>query len=165
MGLTSDPNDPRLKEGQQNETGQHSIYLTLSEEDRAKGFVRPVRDTYMHVGRLLKYHSIDRMFSESEIQGMKTAGYYNAPYVAALNVVDGEGKKVGATYVTQEELDAWQKGERFGGCGTVTTMAKAIAETYAHNPKFYGATFCVKCNQHLPVNEFVWDGTNEEVGS
>lgn len=46
-------------------------------------------------------------------------------------------------------------------CGTVTTMAQAIAETYARDPKFYGATYCVYCKQHLPVGEkgeFVWDG-------
>lgn len=48
MSLTSDRNDPRLKEGQKNETGQHDIYLVLSDEERAKGFVRPVRRTYVH---------------------------------------------------------------------------------------------------------------------
>jgi len=52
MSLTTDPKDPRLKEGQKNETGQHEIYLVLSEEERAKGFVRPLRNTYVHKGRL-----------------------------------------------------------------------------------------------------------------
>lgn len=55
--------------------------------------------------------------------------------------------------------------KHFGGCGTRTMMGKALSETYARNPKFYGATFCVGCNKHLPVNEFVWDGTPDEVGS
>lgn len=41
-------------------------------------------------------------------------------------------------------------------CGSITTMAKEIAETYAANPKFYGATYCVHCQRHLPVDEFVW---------
>lgn len=50
-------------------------------------------------------------------------------------------------------------------CGTETRMSKAIAETYARDPKFYGATFCVYCNTHYPVNEFCWVGTDEEVGS
>jgi hypothetical protein len=50
-------------------------------------------------------------------------------------------------------------------CGSVTTMARPLAETYARNPKFYGATFCVGCGTHNPVAEFVWDGTNQEVGS
>ncbi len=38
-------------------------------------------------------------------------------------------------------------------CGTVTTMAQAIAETYAANPRFYGSTFCTCCRQHRPVGE------------
>lgn len=49
-------------------------------------------------------------------------------------------------------------------CGSLTTMGVALSETYARNPKFYGSTFCVKCNNHFPVNEFKWtDG--EVVGS
>ena len=51
MSLTTNPNNPRLKEGQKNETGQHKIYLVLSEEERAKGFVRPVRESYVHIGK------------------------------------------------------------------------------------------------------------------
>lgn len=41
-------------------------------------------------------------------------------------------------------------------CGTVTTMGHKIAETYARDPYFYGATFCVRCNVHKPLAEFVW---------
>ena len=76
------------------------MYLILSDEERAKGFVRPVRRTYLH----------------------------------------------------QE-------------CGSVTTMSRAIAETYARDPHFYGATYCVSCGKHRPVAEFRWDGTDEPVGS
>lgn len=53
-------------------------------------------------------------------------------------------------------------------CGTVTHMAHAIAETYAVNPSFYGATYCAGCMRHLPVGpegEFIWvnaDGTDTE---
>jgi hypothetical protein len=36
------PIDPR--------TGMHTDYWVLSEAERAKGFVRPVRDSYRHVG-------------------------------------------------------------------------------------------------------------------
>lgn len=79
-------------------TQQHKDYWVLSEEERAKGFVRPVRLTYVH--------------------------------------------------------------EK---CGVSTRMAQAIAETYARDPKFYGATFCVACRNHFQVGEFgefVWeDGT------
>lgn len=50
-------------------------------------------------------------------------------------------------------------------CGAITTMSRAIAETYARDPKFYGSTYCVKCQAHFPVGEegeFTWyemDGT------
>lgn len=48
-GLTTDPNDPRLGHGPDDEPGpQNEVYLVLSEEERAKGFVRPYRDAYRH---------------------------------------------------------------------------------------------------------------------
>lgn len=52
-----------------------------------------------------------------------------------------------------------------GGCGALTKMSLDIAETYALNPKFYGSTYCVGCRMHLPVAEFTWDGSSEQVGS
>jgi len=42
-------------------------------------------------------------------------------------------------------------------CGCVTRMGRKIAETYARDPWFYGATFCVFCNVHRPLAEFVWE--------
>lgn len=84
-------------------TGQHTSYWILSEEERAKGFVRPVRRSYVH-----------------------------------------------------------------SKCGAVTTMSQSIAETYAREPAFYGATFCATCRHHFPVGEageFLWDGTDEKVGT
>lgn len=45
-GLTTDPNDPGLKELEAD--GQQRKYLVLSEEERAKGFARPVRRQYVH---------------------------------------------------------------------------------------------------------------------
>lgn len=53
-------------------------------------------------------------------------------------------------------------------CGVVTRMAQAIAETYARDPQFYSGTFCVGCRAHFPVGEggeFVWDKTQEKVGT
>lgn len=84
-------------------TCQQQGYVVLAEEERAKGFVRPVRRAYVHLK-----------------------------------------------------------------CGLVTTMAQTIAETYARQPDFYSGTFCVACRGHFPVGadgEFVWDGTNEKVGT
>jgi len=91
--LTTDPNDPRLTRGGDKEpTKQAEVYLVISDEEKAKGFVAPVRTTYEHTK-----------------------------------------------------------------CGSITTMGRSIAETYARNPKFYGFTYCVECQMHLPVDEFKWD--------
>lgn len=50
-------------------------------------------------------------------------------------------------------------------CGSITRMGQALSETYARDPTFYGSTFCVECNKHLPVNEFVWTVDGTQVGS
>lgn len=50
MTITDDPNDPRIKRGPDTEpAGMGDVYLVLSEKERAKGFVRPYRDRYVHV--------------------------------------------------------------------------------------------------------------------
>jgi hypothetical protein len=99
MGVTDDPTDPRLGHGSDDEPiPQHDVYLVLSDEERAKGFIRPVRRVYVH-----------------EV------------------------------------------------CGSETRMGGVLAETYARDPSFYGATYCVHCAMHKPVGaagEFVWlDGS------
>lgn len=98
--LTTDRAHPCLREIRPD--GQQETYLVLSAEERAKGFVRPVRRSYVHAK-----------------------------------------------------------------CGTKTTMGQELAETYARDPKFYGATFCCgsTCRTHYPVGEFTWDGTAAIVGS
>lgn len=90
MSLTTNPNDPCLNKEKEN--GQNKCYLVLSDEEKAKGFVRPVRQTYIH-----------------------------------------------------------------DTCGTATKMHISIAETYARDPNFYGATYCMGCGTHLPVSEFKWE--------
>ena len=86
-------------------------------------------------------------------------------YVAVMTVLTREdGSFLGGTYVTQEVLTAYQFDKRTGGCNTSTRMGQALSETYARNPSFYGATYCVHCQKHLPVSEFVWEGTNITVG-
>lgn len=72
----------------------NDAYLVLSEEERAKGFVRPVYRSYRHLG-----------------------------------------------------------------CGHITTMGQALAETYAAKPTFYTHTYCAHCAMHKSVGaygEFVW---------
>ncbi len=105
--LTDDPDDPDLTHGVDPEgttAPQAGAYLVLSEQERAKGFVRPVRTSYRH-----------------------------------------------------------------DTCGAVTTMSRGLAETYAREPGFYGATYCVTCQRHAPVKEFRWDvqgdDTDPVVGS
>jgi len=96
MGLTSDRNDPGLRKMRAD--GQQEVYLVLSDEERAKGFVRPVRQKYRHLA-----------------------------------------------------------------CGTTTTMALALSETYARDLKFYSGTFCCFCGAHYPLIDkdgdpaFLWD--------
>ena len=49
MSLTTDPKDPRLGHGADTQPqDQHDVYLELSEEERKKGFVRPLYRSYMH---------------------------------------------------------------------------------------------------------------------
>ena len=81
-------------------TGMQKDYVVLCPDERKKGFVRPVRRTYLH----------------------KT-------------------------------------------CGTTTTMGLALAETYARDPGFYSGMFCCYCRAHFPLVEFVWEGTDEQVGT
>lgn len=47
MSTTDDPNDPGLKKV--DETGMQETYLVLSDEERDKGFVRPLRASYLHL--------------------------------------------------------------------------------------------------------------------
>ena len=47
--ITTDSNDPELTHGvDTGPVGQAPKYLVLSDEERSKGFVRPVRRTYVH---------------------------------------------------------------------------------------------------------------------
>ena len=96
MSFTTNADDPDLTHGtDETPRPQAKKYLVLSEAERMKGFVRPVRRTYRHTI-----------------------------------------------------------------CGVNTTMAVALAETYARDPTFYGGTYCVECQKHRPVAEFVWlDGS------
>lgn len=159
MSLTTDKDHPDLGRGaDQGQVPQNKVYLVLSDEEKAKGFVRPVRISYIHKGRL--YDKGIEILEKPELIGDKE-------YVAiAAVLLNEDGSRKGGSYITQAELDQHKKtGGYIGGCGTVTTMHQSIAETYAANPHFYGNTYCVTCRRHLPVSEFLWDGTNEKVGS
>lgn len=72
-------------------TGMQKDYVVLSAEERAKGFVKPVRSNYVH-----------------------------------------------------------------DVCRSITSMGRALAETYARDPGFYTGTYCVQCKAHFPLAEFSW---------
>jgi len=131
------------------ENGQQKGYVVLCPEERAKGYVRPLRDSYVHVGLKPKYPLRD--LTEEEHKRFSHGGFVK------YEEYPPDSGQVGRFW-TQKELDT-------KGCGTLTTMSLSIAETYAREPHFYGKTFCCGCSTHLPVAEFVWDGTNEKVGS
>lgn len=147
MSLTSDRNDPRLTHGTDSEPGPMAeVYLVLSDEERAKGFVRPVRRSYRHVGAPGPRYEL-RDLTPEEHERYDRFGYVRyEPYP--------EGSAALGQYWTQERLDGAGK-----ACRAVTTMGVALAETYARNPAFYGATFCAGCSMHRPVGvqgEFIW---------
>jgi hypothetical protein len=54
-------------------------------------------------------------------------------------------------------------------CGSVTTMGLELCETYARNPNFYTATFCVHCGAHFALKDetgdwaFIWDKSHPEL--
>ena len=150
MGLTTDPNDHRLGHGSEDKPGpQNEVYLVLSEEERTKGFVRPVRHSYKHVG--IRPTGKTRPLTDEESEGFTGANY------ALYEEYGPERHPAMGRYWTKAQLES--------GCGSVTTMGQALAETYARDPRFYHSTFCCTCQMHRPVEEFVWEGTEERVGS
>ena len=156
--LTADPNDPEIERGggDTEPRPQAKAYLVLSEEERAKGFVRPVRQSYVHVGRPGPANPL-RDLTEEEAERYQEFGYVK------YEQYPKDGSAVVGRFWTQAMLDSIDQ-----GCQVVTKMSAGLAETYARQPDFYGATFCVGCEMHRPVGadgEFVWDGTDERVGT
>lgn len=153
MPVTDDKNDPRLGHGVDDApVPQNQVYLVLSEEERAKGYVRPVRLTYVHVGAPPPQYPLQDLTEEQqELWGDLYVKYEAYP---------PEELPATGRFWTQQDIDKVNS-----GCGERTSMGRAIAETYAREPRFYGSTYCSYCMKHLPVNEFVWAGTDERVGS
>ncbi len=116
--------------------GQQKTYLVLSDAERAKGFVRPVRRSYKHVGSAGPQHPLRDLNAEEIARG------YGAPDVGYVKfeAYDGKCGSVTGRFWTQADLDKVGK-----GCGTVTSMGQALAETYAAQPAFYSGTFCAGC--------------------
>jgi hypothetical protein len=158
--LTDDPNDPRVKRGppDQKPVQQHDTYLVLSEAERAKGFVRPVRRSYVHVGIPGPKFPL-RDLTDEEKERWARLGLREVRAVPARH----KGSALGR-YWTQAALDSVGK-----GCGTAHHMGQALAETYARRAGgFYGSTILLRLLDAPRVGEdgeFVWDGTDERVGT
>jgi hypothetical protein len=136
-------------------SGQHRDYWVLSPEERARGLVRPLRRSYRHVGPSGPSYPL-RDLTPEERERHSDRGYVK------YEEYPPEREPVVGKFWTQAELDRG----RGLACGAVTTMnSDALVETYARDPKFYGRTFCVACGDYFPVGEFVWEGTEERVGS
>lgn len=136
--------------------GQHVDHWVMCPgEIIQKGFVRPVRLTYRHIGRPgPKYPLVD--LTPEQLQRYAEFGYVKFEAYP-------DGRNPVGRYWTQAMLESIDK-----GCGVVTSMPQAIAETYAAQPGYYGSTFCCGCGKYLPVGrdgEFVWSGTNDRVGT
>ena len=138
-------------------TGMQKDYMVLSSEERAKGFVRPVRRSYIHVGPPQPQYPLQ------DLTGEEQQRYIFQNYIKYEMYPDDGSARVGRFW-TQEELNRVQQ-----PCNSLTTMGQALAETYAREPAFYGGTFCAACGAHFPVGaqgEFIWDdGSKERVGT
>lgn len=147
MGITNDRNDPALKNI--DSKGMQEKYLTLSPEETAKGFVRPLYTTYKHVGKRPKYPT--RPLTDDEALLFEDAGFI------VFEEYPKEARGTGRF---------WTRSELESGCGEVTSIHREIAATYARKPGFYTATYCCECQTHIDLNEFVWvtpDGTVTDI--
>jgi hypothetical protein len=154
--IPANPDDAPVPNSATRSDGQHVDHWTMCPGEIIKqGFKRPVRLKYQHVGIPGPTYPLQDLTAEQRERYDDYVKY--EPYPKGTH-----GSALGR-YWTQLQLDAIGK-----GCGTVTSMPRQIAETYAANPGYYGSTFCCGCSKYLPVGakgEFVWDGTNDRVGT
>lgn len=91
-------------------TGMQKGYVVLSDAERAKGFIRPVRRAYVHVGPPGPQHPLADLTPE-QLERFRSQGW--AKYE---KYPDSDSPSIGRFW-TQAELDRVEK-----PCGTVTTM-------------------------------------------
>lgn len=149
------PDDAPVPNSAQRADGQHVDHWVMCPGEIVKaGFKRPVRLSYRHVGPPGPQHPL-RDLNDEENSRYADAGYVKFEVYPSGNPV--------GRFWTQAQIDAVDK-----GCGMVTRMPQACADTYAASPGYYGSTFCCGCRKYLPVGargEFVWDGTTDRVGT
>jgi hypothetical protein len=132
-------------------TGMQKGYIVLTAEERAKGFVKPVRHSYRHVGPPVPANLRD-LTEEERLRHDPHGGLGYAKY----EEYGPERSPLVGRFWTQAELDRVTR-----RCNAVTKMGYALAETYARDPKFYSGTFCCACRMHYPLNEFIWEPDGE----
>jgi hypothetical protein len=85
--LTSDRNDPHLSHGTDSEpVEQADVYLVLSDEELAKGFVRPVRSSYVHAKELGGCGTVTRMGIKLSETYARDPNFYGATYCCGCNM-------------------------------------------------------------------------------
>lgn len=100
--LTSDPQDPRLTHGHDSTPQpQADVYLVLSDAERARGFIRPVRASYTHT----VCKSTTRMGEALAETYARDPHFYGSTYCVACRMhrpvsefiwADGSGQTVGS---------------------------------------------------------------------
>jgi hypothetical protein len=138
--LTTDRNDPDL--GVTRSDGQNKKYLVLSQEELAKGYVKPYRSAYIH-------DAVDA--PKGPLRDLTAEEHERYDQYLYIKYEEGAER-----YWTQERLDRSKR-----KCGVVTTMGLQLSATYARDPKFYNATYCCGCGTHYPLNEFHWTADGE----
>jgi hypothetical protein len=82
MPTTDDRNDPELTRGaDESPVPQAPKYLVLSDEERAKGFVRPVRRSYVHT-----CGTTTRMALDIAETYARNPGFYGSTYCVGCHM-------------------------------------------------------------------------------
>lgn len=78
------------------------------------------------------------------------------PFDPNLRKHGADGQQLSYLILSDEErakgfARPYRDAYRHLACGHITTMGRALSETYARNPKFYDGTFCLHCKTHFPL--------------
>jgi hypothetical protein len=94
------PSVVRAKQREEGNAGQHSSYIVLCDEERAKGFVRPYRDRYKHLkcgGVTTMGRSLSETYArDPSFYGATFCCSCNAHYPVAEFVWTADGQQVGS---------------------------------------------------------------------
>ena len=89
------------------ETGMQKGYVVLSEDERAKGFVRPVRRSYVHVGPTGPTHPLRDLTADEDVRFVQFKGT-DLEYVKFEEYPEDEAGL--GRYWTRQDMDKKGKG-------------------------------------------------------